>query len=239
MRGTGELPISGGLFLGDEATALLTSTDRFPVSQDQRHTVRGRVSYQVTPAAWVACAASYGSGLPVEFAGDRAQAVAQYGTRIIDRVDFGAGRVRSSFSLDASAGLVLAKTNTRDLRLQLDVRNLTDRLNVINFAGLFSGTRSRHRAVWRCACEPNSDLRAPWCGASQYPGAEPPAPWSEAAKHPGAKPRTSTLVRSHPFHRPDGSRNSTLLLRYGENPAPQSTDWTSMSIRSPSTRTIT
>ena len=30
----------------------------------------------------------------------------------------------------------------RSLRVQADVRNLTDRLNVINFAGLFSGTRA-------------------------------------------------------------------------------------------------
>ena len=140
MRGIGDLPITGGLFLGDEATTLLASTDQFAVSQDQRHTVRGRASYQVTPAAWVALAASYGSGLPVEFAGDRAQAVAQYGTRIIDRVDLDSGRVRPSFSLDASAVLMLAKAKTRELRLQLDVRNVTDRLNVINLAGLFSGT---------------------------------------------------------------------------------------------------
>jgi hypothetical protein len=69
LHGTGELPITGGLFLGDEATASFTSTDRFPVSQDQRHTVRGRVSDQITSSAWVALAASYGSGLPVEFAG--------------------------------------------------------------------------------------------------------------------------------------------------------------------------
>ena len=140
MGGIGELPITGGLFLGDEATTSLSSTDRFPVSQDQRHTVRGRVSDQITPSTWVALAASYGSGLPVEFAGDRAQAIAQYGERIVDRVDFDSGRVRPSFSLDGSAGRILAKTKTRNLRLQIDVRNLTGRLNVINFAGLFSGT---------------------------------------------------------------------------------------------------
>ena len=140
MRGVGELPITGGLFLGDEAPTLLSATDRFPVSQDQRHTVRGRASDQISASLWVALAASYGSGLPVAFAGDRAQAIAQSGDRIVDRVDFDSGRVRPSFSLDASAGVVIAKAATRALRLQIDVRNLTDRLNVINFAGLFSGT---------------------------------------------------------------------------------------------------
>ena len=140
LHGVGDLPITGGLFLGDEATALLASTDRFPISQDQRHTVRGRLSYQLRPPVWVACAASYGSGLPVEFAGDRAQAVTQYGERIIDRVDFESGRVRPSLSVDASVGVVATKTGKRSLRLQVDVRNLTDRLTVINFAGVFSGT---------------------------------------------------------------------------------------------------
>lgn len=140
MRGLADLPITGGLFLGDEATTLLPSTDRFPVSQDQRHTVRGRVSYQLAPSAWVALAASYGSGLPFEFSGDRAQALAEFGQRIVDRVDFETGRVRPSLSLDASVGLVVVKTRTYSLRLQTDARNLTNRLNVINFAGLFSGT---------------------------------------------------------------------------------------------------
>ena len=138
MRGTGDLPIAGGLFLGDDATALLSGTERFPISQDQRHTIRGRVSDQLTPSLWVALAGSYGSGLPVEFEGNRASAVEQYGERIVDRVDLEAGRVRPSFSLDGSAGLVLGKT--RGVRVQADVRNLTGRLNVINFAGLFSGT---------------------------------------------------------------------------------------------------
>src|SRR6266850_2100716 len=54
MRGVGELPITGGLFLGDEATTLLSGGERFPVSQDQRHTVRARVSDQVSSSAWVA-----------------------------------------------------------------------------------------------------------------------------------------------------------------------------------------
>ena len=65
LRGVGDLPITGGLFLGDEAAALLSSHERFPVTQDQRHTVRGRVSYSRGPW-WAAAAASYGSGLPFE-----------------------------------------------------------------------------------------------------------------------------------------------------------------------------
>src|SRR5439155_24018551 len=117
-RGVGDLPITGGLLLGEDATTSLTSTDQFPVSQDQRHTVRGRVSYQFAPTAWGAIAASYGSGLPFEFTGDRAQAVAQYGERIVERVDLEAGRVRPSLSLDASVGVILVKAAKHSVRVQ-------------------------------------------------------------------------------------------------------------------------
>jgi hypothetical protein len=140
MHGVGYLPITGGLLLGDEATRSLTSTDRFPISQDQRHTVRTRASYQLSPRAWVALGGSYGSGLPVESTGDRDQAIAQFGQRIVDRVDLESERVRPSFSMDASANIVVLKAKNQSIRFQADVLNLTNRLNVTNFAGLFSGT---------------------------------------------------------------------------------------------------
>ena len=140
MRGLGDLPITGGLFLGDESSARLASTEQFPITQDQRHTVRGRVVYRPAPAVTIAVAAAHGSGLPFEFAGNRSDAVALYGERIIDRVDFDSGRVRPSWSLDGSVGVALTKRARGAVRLQADVRNLTNRLNVINFAGLFSGT---------------------------------------------------------------------------------------------------
>ena len=141
LRGLGDLPITGGLFLGEEAAALLASTERFPVTQDQRHTIRSRVSWRVAPTFWLAVAHSYGSGLPFEdFDGDVDQAIEAFGERVVSRVNFETGRVRPSSSLDGSAGVVLRKSRHREVRLQADVRNLTNRLDVINFAGLFSGT---------------------------------------------------------------------------------------------------
>ena len=140
MHGTGFLPITGGLLLGDEAESALTSPESFPISQDQRHTLRGRVAYQLSRRAWVAMAASYGSGLPVEFDGNASQALAQYGPRIVGQVDFDEGRVRPAASIDAAFSALLFKTDRQQLRVQANVVNLTGRLNVINFAGLFSGT---------------------------------------------------------------------------------------------------
>jgi hypothetical protein len=140
MRGVGDLPITGGLFLDDDDIELLTSTGRFDLSQDQRHTVRGRLAYQVRASGWVALGAAYGSGLPFEFEGEPGEAIAEFGERILERVDFETGRVRPTFTIDASAGFVVARTGRRALSLQADLRNLTNRLNLINFAGLFSGT---------------------------------------------------------------------------------------------------
>ena len=62
------------------------------------------------------------------------------GERVVSRVNFETGRVRPSSSLDVSAGAILMKSPHRELRVQADVRNITNRLDVINFAGLFSGT---------------------------------------------------------------------------------------------------
>jgi len=141
LRGVGQLPITGGLFLGDEAAALLSSTDSFPVTQDQRHTIRSRISYRLSPSLWIALAHAYGSGLPFEdFDGDVDEAVEAFGEGVVGRVNFETGRVRPSSSLDVSAGMILAKSPHRELRIQADVRNITNRLDVINFAGLFSGT---------------------------------------------------------------------------------------------------
>lgn len=141
MIGSGRFPIAGGLFLGDNAGQLLLSRDRFPVSQDQRNTVRAAARYQITPRLWTAWSASYNSGLPVERLDQNiAFLSAQYGAAVVGRVNFNRNRVLPSRSLDASVGATLWTRDKRSVSVQADVLNLTDRLNVINFAGLLSGT---------------------------------------------------------------------------------------------------
>jgi outer membrane cobalamin receptor len=140
MVGSAYLPVTGGLFLGTDATSALSQTNgRFWVSQDQRNTVRTRFRYQIVERLWVALGAEYGSGLPVEFDGTEEQAVAQYGQAIVSRVNFDVGRVKPSLSIDASAGADLWKKDKLAMCLQADVQNINNRLNVIDFAGLFSG----------------------------------------------------------------------------------------------------
>ncbi len=140
MVGFGYTPVTGGLFLGDETAGALANTGRFPVSQDQRNTLSSRFRYQVVPRLWFAFGASYGSGLPTEFDGTIDDAIQQFGQQIVNRVNFDRGRVRPSLALGASAGADLVKNEHMVMRLQADVQNLNNRLNLINFAGLFSGT---------------------------------------------------------------------------------------------------
>jgi hypothetical protein len=141
LRGVGELPVTGGLFLGGEGFEQLASRERFPLTQDQRHTLRARATYQFLPSAWLAMAGSFGSGLPFEdFEDTPEEAAAEFGERVVERVNFETGRVRPSASLDISGGATVGKWGGRALRVQAEVRNLTNRLDVINFAGLFSGT---------------------------------------------------------------------------------------------------
>lgn len=139
--GIGQFPISGGLFLDDGAADLLSSNERFPISQDMRNTARAWLRYQISRRVWTAWSGSYNSGLPV--AGDLPALnllEAQYGADIVSKVNFSRGRVTPSFSINASVGADLWRHDRRSVSVQADVLNLTGRLNVINFAGLLSGT---------------------------------------------------------------------------------------------------
>ncbi len=143
------LPVTGGLFLGDDADDTLTQiTGHFPVSQDQRNTVRVRFRYQLLSRVWVAGSTEYGSGLPFEFTGDRDLALAQYGPAVVSRVDFDRGRVRPSLAVGASVGADVYKSEHFSTHLQADVENLNNRLNVIDFGGLFSGNAIAPPRSW-------------------------------------------------------------------------------------------
>ena len=136
--GNAWFPVTGGFLVGDDV-ANASLTGHFPDSQDQRHTVRARVRYQIASRLSLGLGAEYGSGLPFAFTGTFAQALTEYGQRVVDGINFASGRTKSTLSIDASAGLDLYKKEKRSIRLQADAANLTNRLNVIDFGGLFSG----------------------------------------------------------------------------------------------------
>jgi hypothetical protein len=141
QSGIAQGPITGGLFLGSASTGL-TDTSKFAVSQDQRNTLRARARFQAVQRVWLALGAEYGSGLPANLGSnpDTNSLLAQYGAAILDRVNFSLQRVRPNFSLDAAAGVELYHREQRSAKFEIQSANLTNRVNVINFASLFSGT---------------------------------------------------------------------------------------------------
>jgi hypothetical protein len=141
QSGIGQGPITGGLFLGSDAANALSDTSKFAVTQDQRNSLRARVRFQAPRHAWLALGAQYGSGLPAEIGNANvSDLLAAYGQQILDRVDLVRGRVKPNYSLDAAAGAEIYHKEQRSAALQIQVANLAGRLNVINFASLFSGT---------------------------------------------------------------------------------------------------
>jgi len=143
LLGRADFPVTGGLFLGGEAVSAIAQADRVPITQDQRHTARARLRYQVAPRAWSALVVRYGSGLPVELEDDDIEMdelVAHFGSAVVDRVDFQAGRLRQNVAIDWGGGVELWRRDKRRVDLRAEIANLTNRLNVLNFAGLFSGT---------------------------------------------------------------------------------------------------
>jgi len=136
-------PVTGGLFLG--ADAQIPTTGFFPVSQDQRNTVRGRLRYEITPRVWIAAGTQFDSGLPFEFQCDTtldqciADQIQTYGQQVVDRVNFDRGRIKPTFQVNASAGADLYKSERMTMRFQIDGQNLTNVVDVVDFGGLFSG----------------------------------------------------------------------------------------------------
>ncbi len=140
MVGNAWFPVTGGLFLSDDAIAALNqTTGHFPDSQDQRNTLRTRFRYQFTPRLWFAVGANYGSGLPFAYNGDEPTALAEYGQQVIDRINFARGRILPLLAVNATLGTDIYKGDRVTAHFQVDGDNLNDRLNIIDFGGLFSG----------------------------------------------------------------------------------------------------
>lgn len=141
-------PVTGGLFLGDDADAAAAAlTGHFPDSQDQRNTIRARARYQIAPRFWIAGGVQYDTGLPFEFSCDPSLTLQQciqgqadtYGQDVVDRINFDRGRILPSFQVNVSGGADLYKSDRFQMHLQADGENLNNVVDVIDFGGLFSG----------------------------------------------------------------------------------------------------
>jgi hypothetical protein len=135
--GNAWFPVTGGLFLGDDA--INPTTGHFPDSQDQRNTVRARVRYQVVPRLWIAVGADYNTGLPFEPDLTPQQYATEYGQVVVNHLNFSRNRINPYFTQNVSLGVDLYQHEKHSVRFQSDVANLSNTLELIDFGGLFSG----------------------------------------------------------------------------------------------------
>jgi hypothetical protein len=143
--GNAWFPVTGGLFLGDDA--ILPTSGHLPDSQDQRNFVRGRLIYQLNRRLWIAGGVQYDSGLPFDPNCPNPNSPSEcaafelptYGPATIDRLNFVRDRILPSFQVNASAGADIYKSDRLKVRLQVDGQNLTNVVQVIDFGGVFSG----------------------------------------------------------------------------------------------------
>jgi len=133
-------PVTGGLFLGDDAASATTQlSGHFPDSQDQRNTVRDRICYQVARRLWIAAGSDYNSGLPFQPDLTPQQYATEYGQVVINHLNFNRDRINPYFTQNASVSADLFEREKLSIRLQADAQNLSNTLEVIDFGGLFSG----------------------------------------------------------------------------------------------------
>jgi hypothetical protein len=133
-------PVTGGLFLGDDASDALSQTvGHFPDSQDQRNTVRARARYQIAARLWMALGADYNTGLPFEADLTPQQYATEYGQVVINHLNFDRGRINPYFTQNLTVGADLLKREKFTTRFQGDIANVGNTLELIDFGGLFSG----------------------------------------------------------------------------------------------------
>jgi len=133
-------PVTGGLFLGEDAESAASQlSGHFPATQDQRNTLATRWIANVSKRVRLSAGASYGSGLPFAYGGTPDDALAQYGPDVVSRLNFARGRILPQLAVSASMSADLIHRDHFQSTFQIDGENLNNRLNVLDFGGLFSG----------------------------------------------------------------------------------------------------
>jgi hypothetical protein len=130
-------PVTGGLFLGDDADN--PNIGHFPDSQDQRQTIRARGRYQINQRLWLALGCDFNSGLPFQPDLTPQQYATTYGQMVINHLNFNRGRIDPYFTQNVSFGADLYQRENLAVRFQADMNNASNTLELIDFGGLFSG----------------------------------------------------------------------------------------------------
>lgn len=101
--------------------------------------MRTRVRYQVASRLWLSAGSDFNSGLPFQPDSTPQQYAAEYGQAVIDHLNFIRDRINPCRTENASIGADLYKRERLSVHLQSDIQNLSNKLEVIDLGGLFSG----------------------------------------------------------------------------------------------------
>jgi len=77
---------------------------------------------------------------------------------VINHLNFDRGRISPYLAENASVGADLYKREKYSVKLQADAQNLSNKLEVIDFVGLFSGNAIGPSRSFSCACQLNFDV---------------------------------------------------------------------------------
>ena len=138
--GNAWFPVTGGLFLGDDASGAESQlTGHFPgFAGPASHRPRPPALPDQTPLLDRGRnSIRHRTALRVRWR--PRQVLAQYGQQVLDRINFARGRIYPSFQVNASAGADVYKSDRMNMQFQIDGQNLNNVLDVIDFGGLFSG----------------------------------------------------------------------------------------------------
>lgn len=135
-------PFTGGLFLGQDAIALL-SAGPFVIDHDQRLSVHGTAQWTLPRGAWIGTSVRYDSGLVANPSDPAVVARDPDFADLLPYVDLTADvpRVRPRTIADLAAGYDITRGGRRAWTLQAQVTNLTNRTALYNFQSVFVGTR--------------------------------------------------------------------------------------------------
>lgn len=138
---TGVSPLTGGLFLGEEALERLAAGP-FRPDHDQRFTSQGEISYQHRKSGvWTSLTGRFDSGLPVVIddlteAATNPDTAREFRLVNLNRTPF---RVQTRLVWDWAVGIEIPHDKPR-VGAQFAVLNLTDEERLYNFLSVFSGT---------------------------------------------------------------------------------------------------
>ena len=135
-------PFTGGLFLGQDAVALLSSGP-FRIDHDQRLSLHGTAQYSHASGAWVGASVRHDSGLVSNPSDpDQVRADPDF-SDLLPYVELRAAvpRVRPRTIADVVVGYDLRSGGRKTWSIQTQITNLTNRTALYNFQSVFVGTR--------------------------------------------------------------------------------------------------